>query len=71
MHFSLLKGSKCSSFLVMTFVIIRYYNILPKKELLWSPWVGSFGVWAATSLARPGCGMSARDVEDQVPHLVV
>ena len=30
---------ECSSFLVMTYFLLRDYNVLPKKELLWSPWV--------------------------------
>ena len=33
------QGLQRSSFLVMTHFLIRDYNILPKKELLWSPWV--------------------------------
>ena len=32
------KGLQCSSFLVMTYFLLRDYNILPKKELQWSPW---------------------------------
>ena len=28
-------------FLVMTYFLLRDYNLLPKKELHWSPWVGS------------------------------
>ena len=30
---------QCSSFLVMAYFLLRDYNILPKKELLWSLWV--------------------------------
>ena len=33
------QGLSCSSFLVMTYFLFRDYDILPKKELLWSPWV--------------------------------
>ena len=33
------QGLQRSSFLVRTYFLIRDYNILPKKELLWSPWV--------------------------------
>ena len=33
------QGLSCSSFLVMTYFLSRDYNILPKKELHWSPWV--------------------------------
>ena len=34
------EGLQCSSFLVMTYFRFRDDNILPKKELLLSPWVG-------------------------------
>ena len=30
-----------SSFLVMTYFLLREYIIQPKKELLWSLWVGT------------------------------
>ena len=33
------QGLQCSSFLVMTYSLLRDYNILPKKELPLSPWV--------------------------------
>ena len=38
------QGLQCSSFLVMACFLLRDYNILPKKELHSSPWVG--GYWA-------------------------
>ena len=31
----------CSSFLVLTYFLLRDYNVLPEKELHWSPWVYS------------------------------
>ena len=33
------QGLQCSSFLVMTYFLLRDYNLLPKKELHSSPWV--------------------------------
>ena len=33
------QGLQWSSFLVMTYFLLREYNILPKKELHGSPWV--------------------------------
>ena len=33
------QGLQCSSFLVMTYFLLRDYNILPKKELPLSPWI--------------------------------
>ena len=33
------QGLQCSSFLVMTYFLLRDYNILPKRELPLSPWV--------------------------------
>ena len=52
------QGLQCSSFLVMTYFLTRDYNILPKKELLWSPWVGTrkarFDLKVGSR--RPGCG---------------
>ena len=33
------QGLQCSSFLVMTYFLVKDCNILPKKELLCSPWV--------------------------------
>ena len=34
------QGLQCSSFLVMTYFLLRGFNILPQRELHWSPWVG-------------------------------
>ena len=33
------RGSNVVPFLVMTYFLLRGFNILPKKELHWSPWV--------------------------------
>ena len=33
------QGLQCSSFFVMTDSLLREYDILPRKELHWSPWV--------------------------------
>ena len=44
-----------SSFLVMTYSLLRDYNIQPTKELLWSLWVYStsicYPVWLAAAMA--------------------
>ena len=37
------QGLQCSSLLVMTCFLLKGYNMLPKKELLVSPWVGAKG----------------------------
>ena len=45
------QGLQCSSFLLMTYLLLRDYNILPKKELHLSLWVyhigiiGGYGIW--------------------------
>ena len=42
-----------SSFLVMTYFLLRDYNIQPKKELLWSPWVPSTTAYIPCSYLEP------------------
>ena len=48
---------QCSPFLVMTYFLLRDYNILPKEELLWSLWVCTrcLGTWALED-CHQGCG---------------
>ena len=40
------QGLQCSSFLVMTYFLLRDDNILPKTELHWSPWVAFLGPYS-------------------------
>ena len=50
------QGLQCSSFLVMTYFLLREYNILPKKELPSSPWVDQKSqgdVGSLQGLSRP------------------
>ena len=48
----------------MTYFLLRDYNILPKKELHWSPWVHrwkqAFGEPGRSALSRDAPGLPAR-----------
>ena len=43
---------QCSSSLVMTYSLLRDYNILPSKELHWSPWTTTPAVWVTLRFSR-------------------
>ena len=48
---------QCSSLLGMTYLLLRDYNILPKKELHWSLWVAHIAeIWGSTSPNSRGSG---------------
>ena len=54
------QGLQCSSFLVMTYFLLRDYDILPKTELHWSPWIVS------CASSRDSCRhQAARTPEDR------
>ena len=47
------QGLQCSSFLVMTYFLLRDYNIQPKTELHWSPWVDTCAETENDHLRQP------------------
>ena len=57
-NWSLTVGSAqslyCSSFLDMTHFLLWDYNLLPKEELHWSPWVSVTKVLRLVILYRHG-----------------